>query len=247
MRTMMTLCGLVLLTLAQAESPSSATAQAAADPAPGFAALSLGAGSDFPISIGLHARSELGPRLQLGMSLGVLPRPYLDVINDTLVRFGAYDEETAALISAALNNAVVWRTHLGFRPFRSSGFFVTGGYTWIGLGGDLTGSQALYALTGIDSDSEQLSNLQLDATAMAHQAGLELGWRWRLGNFLSVEAAAGGFYTFAASSDLSFEDDPPLSPLLEPVLSAGERYLEDTLRRHVHGGYVSLRGYVDVL
>jgi hypothetical protein len=89
--------------------------------------------------------------------------------------------------------------------------------------------------------------MRIVARAQAHQLGGELGWRWRLGGPFSLELGLGGAWTFAASSDLSFEDDPDLAALAEPAFVAGEAFLDDTLRTYVHSAHVSLRAYVDLL
>ena len=210
--------------------------------------LALGAGTDFPLTVGGYLRGVVGRRIQLGTSVGVLPRPYLEALNDGLVRFDVIDERTAALLEATLKNSLVWRAQLGLRPFRRSGFYLVGGYTFIGLGGDLTGAEAVRALALGRTTIPGIENLQLDATAIAHQAGGELGWRWRLGDVAALEAAVGGFYTFGANTNLTLRTaDGGSSPFVEPLVSAGEAYLDDTLRKYFHGGYLSLRGYVDLL
>ncbi len=210
-------------------------------------ALAIGAGTDFPISVGGYLRSELGPRIQLGASLGFLPRSYFETLNDTLMRYDAYDASTGALLQTALKNALVARAQLGWRPFPRSGFYLAGSYTWIGLGGDISGAEALQALSGSGTSFEVLEGLQLEASAVAHQAGGELGWRWRLGDVLALEAALGGFYTFDARSDLTLAAADGGEVLLADVLlPLGEDYLNDQMQRYLHGGYVSLRGYFEL-
>ena len=57
--------------------------------------LALGAGTDFPLSVHGAALLELPGRVQLSTSLGLLPRSYLEVLNDVLVETGTYDEDEA--------------------------------------------------------------------------------------------------------------------------------------------------------
>ncbi len=227
------------------------TAVLAASPAgpPGaesHSPLALGVGTDFPLSVGLNLRSEFGPRLQLGAGLGYLPRPYLRFINRTLVALDAYDEQTSSLIDTALSDALVWRANVGWRPSAQSGFYVTGGYFFLGLGGSVTGSEALHALTGFTPPGELLDEVELDVSSRVHGATLELGWRWRPGARLALELALGGFATLSANSEITAEA-AVLNVLGSPLLNAGERALTDTLESHLHGGFLSLRGYFELL
>ncbi len=231
---------------AQPEVETAVTPGAAKDTS-AHAALALGVGTDYPISMGVHLRGEAGPRIQFGTSVGLLPRPYLTTINRIMVATGRYDETAARFISAAMHNALVWRTQLGFRPFRTAGFYFAGGYTFVGLGGSLTGSEVLAALEDAPPLPSGVKELQLDATAMAHQAGAELGWRWRLPDLLACELALGGFWTVSAGSRLSLRDSPRLSVLAASLLSEGENFLNRQLKRNVRGGHLSFRLYFEVL
>lgn len=206
--------------------------------------LGVGAGTDFPLSVGAHLRAELPGRLQLGVAAGLLPRPYLDTINEVLVSMGAYDQNTAELIAAALHNALVLRGQLGWRPFASSGFYFSGGYTLVTLGGSLTGSEIVSAATGVSPPGSE--RVEVQATSSLHQAGVELGWRWPLGQRFRLEAAIGGFVTLAASTQMDSPDSPVFSRLATPLFAAGENYLNDRYTSYVHAGYVGLRGYFSV-
>jgi hypothetical protein len=209
--------------------------------------LGLGVGTDFPVAAGVHARSEVGPRIQLGASVGLFPGPYLRTINTALVALDAYGERTADLVEAAMDNALVGRLQVGWRPFVNSGFYVSGGYSVFTLGGKLTGTELLRSVTGRTSDSPLLDRVSVDTSVTLHQAGLELGFRFRPVRHLWIEWALGGFYTLAAQSDLRLFERPELREAFTPLRGAAESYLEDTLERYFHGGYVSIRVYWDLL
>lgn len=209
--------------------------------------LGLGVGTDFPVAAGVHVRSEVGPRIQLGASVGLFPTPYLRTINSALVALDAYGERTADLIEAALDNALVGRFQVGWRPFVTSGFYVNGGYSVFTLGGKLTGTELLRTLTGSTSDSPLLERVSVDTSATLHQAGLELGFRFRPTRQLWIEWALGGFYTLAARSEFQLFEKPELREAFTPLRGPAETYLEDTLERYFHGGYVSVRVYWDLL
>lgn len=203
--------------------------------------LAVGVGTDFPLDIAAFVRFEGPGRLRLTSSVGVMPRAYADVLNDTLVELEAYDEPTGDLISASLRNALVWRTHVGWRPFQG-GFFFSGGYTLITLGGGLTGAEALAAATGVEVPPAAAELLDIKAASTLHQVSAELGWRWTVRERFGIEAVLGGFYTFSNSTRITSESLPAvLERELEPLFTAGEAYLDDRLERYAHAGYVGLR------
>jgi len=205
---------------------------------PAWATLSVGVGTDFPISAGGYAVLELPARLRISTSVGLLPKPYLNALTGVLVAVDALEPEDADLIGSSLQNALVWRTHLGFRPF--GGFFITGGYTLVTLGGGAAASGTIAAVMG---ETATGSPVTLNIHSTIHQLGGELGYRFGLSR-LSVELALGGFGTFTSSTRLSV--DGQASPLLTVLLRRGENYLDNALRSYVHGGYVSVRVFFEL-
>ncbi len=206
--------------------------------------LALGAGTDFPLSVHAAALLELPGRLQLSTSLGLLPRSYLEVLNELLVETGAYGEDEALLVEDSLSSAVVWRTFLGWRPFVHRGFYFAGGYTLLTLGGNVTSTDTLFRALGLEVPDELAGEVALARVrSTLHQGAAELGWQWQLPARLKLRLGLGGFTTFAASSTLEPEVAEPLASLVEPLLGPAEVELDDTYREHVHGGYVSLALY----
>jgi hypothetical protein len=203
--------------------------------------LAIGVGTDFPIDVAAFARFEGPGRLRLTTSLGFMPRKYSDTLNDTLVELDAYDEATGELIAASLSEALVWRTHVGWRPFQS-GFFFSGGYTLVTLGGDAAGARVISAVTGRELPPAVSELVDVTAASTLHQVSAELGWRWPVGERFGIEAVLGGFYTFSTSTKLTLEGEGArFQDELEPLLDAGEAYLDDKLGTYAHAGYVGLR------
>jgi len=97
-------------------------------------AQSVEALTDFPIHVGGGIHVTAPHSLRLRTSVGVLPSRYLDTIYGVNAADG-YDETTAALLSAALKNSLVWQVQLGWRPWTEHGFYLAGGYSLIALGG----------------------------------------------------------------------------------------------------------------
>jgi len=207
--------------------------------------LGLGVNTAFPLTVGGSVHLEGPGRLYLRSELGVMPRAYLNTLNDLLVEFDAYDRDTAELIADSLQSALVWRNHLGWRPFPRAGFTFSGGYTLVTLGGRTTAATAVAAATGFTLPAGADFDVDVDATV--HQVGGELGWHWRLGRNFSIEAALGGFYTLDAANQLEPQTSQAVGVLLTPFVEQGEAYLDDVMERHLHGGYLSLRGVLWLL
>ena len=51
--------------------------------------------TDFPLQAGVGLFTEVGHRVQFSSSIGLMPRVYLDAINDISMSAGWYDEPTA--------------------------------------------------------------------------------------------------------------------------------------------------------
>jgi hypothetical protein len=204
-------------------------------------------GTWFPVDVGAQLALETPYRLQIATSVGVMPRPYVQLIDDVMVAAHAYDADTASLVEAALKNSLVWRTQVGWRPFAAWGFFFQASYSLVTLGGDLTGSQAIAAATGRTLPAEASGRLDVDAKSTLHLLGLELGYRWLVLDRLAVQLVLGGLGTFAASTNLALRNasaTPRLASAMAPMLRAGEQYLDDTYRSYVFAGYLGLQvGY----
>ena len=95
--------------------------------------ITVEANTDFPLSVGGRLGVESPWRLRLSTSLGYLPPAYVEVVNDTAVELRAYGRNEADLIENSLKNSLVWRTHVGWRPFAgraSTWMGATGWWRW---------------------------------------------------------------------------------------------------------------------
>lgn len=223
-----------------------ATAQAREDRDSGSTwRLSLEANTDFPLNVGARVGAELPGRLRLSTSVGWLPRAYLQGINDVAVDTELYDRRTADLIEDGLQGAIVWRTHVGWRPFSGSGFYIDGGYGLVTLGGASRPGEVLTALLGVAPPFiEDFANQLFEVRSTVHMVDAELGWQWYPGERLTVRAALGGAFTFAASSSIEPESDVG-AVLLEPFTALAESKLNRTYKDYVHLPTLSLSvGYV---
>jgi hypothetical protein len=192
--------------------------------------------TSFPTDVGIRGTFEMPARLRVTGSVGWLPRPYLDVINDTAVANGWYKEKEADLIDAALKNAVVIRTHLGWRPFPKLGFQFELGYSWIGLGGGLTGGELLEAETGYDLSYFLGDDYNFSANAELHRVEASFGWEHVIAKHLLIRWDLGGSYTFRATAKVEhqFETYWPFTDPIEQAEEDAEEKLVTILEKNVH-------------
>jgi hypothetical protein len=208
--------------------------------------LSVEAGTDFPVSVGARVGAELPYRLRLSTSLGWLPRPYLRAINNVLVEAGAYDEPTADLIENGLQSSLVWRTHVGWRPFAGAGFYIDAGYGLLALGGETRAGEVLVALVGIDLpiDVDELGG-DYTVDSLLHMVDVELGWQWEVRERWTVRAAVGGALTFKSAATVEPDFEPAVPAVTNLFTSLAEGELNRVYQRYVRLPVVSLSvGYV---
>jgi hypothetical protein len=189
--------------------------------------LAIGAGTDFPISVGGRLELEAS-RLRLSSSLGILPGPYVDVINETVVAFGGYDEATADVVKEALSSSLIWRTHLGVRVWR--GLYVEAGYGLVTLGGDAAGAELFGAVTG-QPVPPGTGDRPFDIRSTLHMADVEIGYDFAVSQALRLRVAIGGAFTFAASTRITPESEAPAQ--VESFAREAEAYLDDIYTSYV--------------
>ena len=169
--------------------------------------------TDAPMFAGAGVQVEGPVRLRLSTSLGVLPGAYLSAANAVLVPWltdSGYGEPQAELVEAALNNALVSRTTLGWRPFEDHGFHFGLGYTFAGLGGDASAGELLEGITGMSVPENQRTEAYIfDARAAMHQVHAEVGWEWWPVANLYARAGVGFGLTVAAASEIEAQEPPP--------------------------------------
>jgi hypothetical protein len=185
----------------------------------------VGVGTDFPVAVGGRFVLESPYRLRLSTSVGFMPGPYVDAINATVVGLGGYDQRTADLVRAALQSALVWRTHLGVRAWR--GLYVEAGYGLVVLGGAAAGSDLIAAVTGQTLPASEGTGRPFKIDATLHMADVEVGYDFHLSRRWQVRAAIGGAFTFAASTHIEPGYLPVSSQLVNQFSRDAEAYLQD--------------------
>lgn len=166
--------------------------------------LGVEAMTDFPVAIGGQVTLEVPYGFRITASAGALIRPYIDVINDTVVSVGGYDQRTADVISASLGNSLVWNIHLAWRPFRRAGFYVAGGYRQVTLGGAVNPVEVVEIATGqtLPQEARAILESSYQVTSTLHMIDAELGWELVIARHLTLRLALGAALTVRAHTEL---------------------------------------------
>ncbi|MGB0592427.1 MAG: hypothetical protein ACPGU1_22305 [Myxococcota bacterium] len=192
--------------------------------------------TDFPIHMGAGARVEFPLGLRVHTSLGVMPGPYLETINALCTEMGWYDQLTADLISAALENSLVWRLRASWRPLSDYGFYVGAGYSLATLGGGLSGAEVIAAASGVTLPDQVEGKLNFETAAAVHMLDAEVGWELLFFDHLLLRLALGGTFTVDAATTLEagWQVSKPTQAKVDELALAGELYLDDIITRYVH-------------
>jgi hypothetical protein len=226
--------------------------------------IGIGPGSDIPldaINVGVEIRTPFG--LQLSSSLGFIPNAIVDQI-DAVVG----DPAASPVVHAALHDAVVWRTHLGVKPWTRHGFYAGAGYGRVSFGGSATTADAVSALVDrtVPMGLGAMSLVHISSTV--HMLDVEVGWEWRIARRLKLRTAVAAATTLAASSSIRSTLDGtslvpgtpvglpvpagglptlPLDSVLGPLERQGEDSLNATLRDNVRLAMFTVQLQFDVL
>ncbi len=166
-------------------------------------------GTDAPLDVEAGVLVEAPFRLRLSSTIGVMPSPYATGIVDVLEGVGAIKTPVGNLIESSLDSSLVWRTMVGYRPFRRPGFYAMAGYALVALGGGATQAAALEAATGkMLPSSDQGTARAFTLASTLHTLDVEIGWAWQLPHRVVIEAALGGMFTIAASTSIKPDYTP---------------------------------------
>jgi len=205
----------------------------------------VGLVTDVPIMVGLGATYESPWRVRAEVNLGVLPDPYLKLINTTMTGFDVYSDDIATLIETIMRGALVVRGELGMRPFAERNYVFSAGYLFAGLAGGTT-DLSLYGdglSSGVMTDSEGFLTT-LDATAKLHMLTVDAGHEWLLmEDRLVLRGSVGGAFTLSSSSTVTSDasaDNPIQEAAQDRAIEEAEIYLDDTFQSYVHTPTVGL-------
>lgn len=194
----------------------------------------VGVGTDFPVSVGVRGQLEAPFRLRLSTSLGLLPGPYVDAINAFVVGVGGYGDSTADVIRSALSTSLVWRTHLGYRPWERLGLHFEAGHGLVALGGSATTSELLTAATGRALPSTDAgTSRSFDVASTLHMLDAEVGWDFPVAERFLLRASLGGAFTIASATSVTPDFQPRAPRAIAELSSFSEGYLDDLYTSYV--------------
>ncbi len=191
--------------------------------------LQLSATTEFPVFAGGTLVLEGPAGLQIGGGFGAVPDPYLNAAGSAVTSVANLDGEEADLIRQALDGRWAARAFIGWRPVKTSGFYLRLGYQATRLSADLGSSEVLGAVTGLPASVNVSADIQ--AVSTLHMMYGELGYRWKIQNF-TVRASLGFVGTVGAQVDLAV-NAPTGQAVADQLAAAGEAYLQDSLRNYV--------------
>jgi hypothetical protein len=190
------------------------------------------AGTDAPVDLELGVATESPQRIRIASTVGVMPRGYVDGIDSFLVGAGAVNQATGDLIADSLSTSAVWRTMVGYRPWRAHGFYAMAGYALVVFGGSATGAEALAAATGKAPPADD-ADRRVDIDSHLHTLDVEIGWRWKLDHGLLLQVALGGVFTVGAGTTITPDYTPRDPRATAAYTQAGADYLD-----HIYTSYV---------
>ena len=193
--------------------------------------------TEFPLTVGARVLAEGPHRLRFGTSLGYLPGPYLDAINEAMVAVEGYSEPTAKLISVALQSSLLWRAEAGWRPVADLGTYVEFQYTFMGLGGGLGSESLVVGGAELDAPMRGRDANGFDLGSAIHMVGLEAGYTWEFDSGLTLRAGLGFELTLAASFDVTARQAGPGTDLIE---KGAKDYLDQVFVEWVNTPHVAV-------
>lgn len=190
--------------------------------------------SDLPVFVGAGVDYEGPYRIRLATSVGIIPKAYVQASNALLVPIfesRGYGEPQADLIESALQNSLVWRTTVGWRPLSDYGFIFGAGYTFMGLGGAATGAQIIAGTTGIQAPAGT-GNSNFDVAASVHLLHVEAGWQWELGDYVWLRTGIGWGFSIASATTVDAQTSRNRGISAFETLT--ENYIDDLFTSYVH-------------
>src|SRR5262249_22675712 len=106
------------------------------------------------------------------------------------------------MLHAALRDTLVWRTHLGVKPWRTHGFYAGAGYGLFAFGGSITTGDVVSALVGKQLPDGLGSIPLVHISSTLHMLDVEAGWEWRVAARFKLRMAVAAATTLAASSSI---------------------------------------------
>jgi len=199
----------------------------------------LAFGTAAPLYIGGEGSLGIGSHFTTHVTLGWMPAAYVDLINELSLSQQWYDQATADLIDAALQNSIVLGGQLGWKPYRTHGLEFRAGYTFAALGGSSTSVDVVEAVNGGTLPPQASRPVQIDS--QLHLLEVGAGWGWRVAQRAHVTASVSLVECFAAGTQskiatASRQEDRGAARLESQL----NDYLDGIYRNHITAPLVRL-------
>lgn len=180
--------------------------------------------TSLPVFLGGRLQAETPRRIRVGLNIGWLPPPYLELFNRASgARFWESFEPNSA-VSLALDGSFVGGVDVGWRPFKGNGFVFDAGYQFVALNGDQLGVARPESSTYAPSPEDW----QIDISTILHMVTLEVGYEHVIDDRLVIRADFGGAFTLGTTSWVSSRNTAQTSTTLvsQRESELAERYTE---------------------
>ncbi len=223
--------------------PPATAGEVELDPGPRHRVL-LGAEAlaELPLQMGGRVWAELPGRIRVGTTVGAMPGFYLSAINTALTSGGAMRTDEGKLIGAAVEQVLIWRLSLGWRPFSGRGFYFSAAYLLGLLEGflpvhllEVAAKAAPVEVPGLDRYKDGAA-----AETSLHMIHLELGWTWSAPPGLSLRLALGAALTASASTRVDATGTAADYPQVARLAGKAEINISDMLETHAFTPTISL-------
>ncbi|MBI5528363.1 MAG: hypothetical protein HY897_18690 [Deltaproteobacteria bacterium] len=202
-----------------------------------FRLLAVEGGTDFPVSIGVRGTAQFPYGIELRAGAGFMPGGYVKLINSTLVSAGAYNQETADLITDSLSNSLILSIDAGWDPGDPGGFFVDAGYLMAALGGKVSTTTLISQATGKDLSWVQ-GNPGIPVSTTLHNLTLTAGWRFVFVEHLQLTVALGVLKTIASSTTAEFKTGENIPGLLGREIQSKVAQAQEDIDTYMNDIYV---------
>lgn len=193
----------------------------------------------------LTAGGELNLRWDNGLGVtgeaGVMPEFYLTSILFAIEKLGALTTEEAELIQSALSNSLVIGVSGGWKPFKTWGFTLSGGYQYFTLGGGVAPATQISSGTGKKLPITENPKNELGLEASVHQIQARLGYEWVIEKHWVPAISVTGFYTFKSTARITTNDSETFrSKEMQSFADGSEAELTQLLDTWFHFGTLNL-------
>jgi hypothetical protein len=185
-----------------------------------------------PSDVGIQAGVEFPFRLRFVAGFGFMPAEWITgfVANTT------NDARARAVLDLPSYRGTLWRTQLGYRPFKKLGFYLDAGYARATIHGSFELPPTLLG-EELDEQGSYTIDSSLDIWL------LEAGYQWQLAERAVLAAGLGVMSTFNADTRVSASAGAPESS----EFVSGAQQANEALERYGTIPFFTLRAGVDLL